>query len=88
MCVKREVWLPRLWPTCTCPQVVSFLAPCPSPHSHRKPSLAWVTRVTLRVSVLWEALCGMMDDDRALIKDWHGLTRTAEWPLDDPHTRA
>lgn len=27
-----------------------------------------------------EALCGMMDDNRALIKDWCGLVRTAEWP--------
>ena len=60
----------------------------PPTHSHRKPSLVWVTQVTLRVSVLWEALCGMMDDDKALIKDWRGLARTAEWPLGDPHTRA
>lgn len=26
----------------------------------------------------------MLDDDRALIKDWRGLARTAEWPSDDP----
>ena len=87
MCERRGVWLPRPWPTCIRPQVASFLD-LPPTHSHRKPSLVWVTQVTLRVSVLWEALCGMMDDDKALIKDWRGLARTAEWPLGDPHTRA
>ena len=68
-------------------QVASFLPPPPPPFSLQTIVGVGDSGYPQDLCSL-EALCGMMDDNRALIKDWCGLVRTAEWPSGDPHTRA
>lgn len=88
MCVRRAAR--RHGPTCTCRQLTSHLPPILTVNRcsalKTKPAFVQVTRVTPGASVFQEALCGMMENENALIKDGRMAHWPREWPLGDTHT--